>query len=239
MRGKIATIAAVAALAVTGTAVAAGGPGAVFGDDKKQELATDLAQQLEGVNAGEVEQALDAVAEDRMAERRAKMAEGIAAQLNGVSADQVADALAKHEEQMRSAFESGERPDRGGIVTALSEELDKSEAEITDALEAAREAGMAEHRAEALERLELAVESGDLTEEQAAEIRDRIESGEGPRGHHGPGGPGGHGGPGGFGPGGPGGPGGFGPGGPGGPGDEGPSDGASNPAPEPTPNTSA
>jgi len=188
MRGKIAIAAVVGALALGGTAVAAGGPGGMFGPDRQEGLAADLAEQLDGVNANEVGNALDAVAEEKRAEHRTRMAEGIAAELDGVNADQVADALAKHEEQTQ---------------------------------------------AEALERLDEAVENGDVTEEQADEIRERIESGEGPG--HGPGGPG-HGGPGGpggpghHGPGGPGGPG-FGPGGPGGPpptgGEDGSTEGAS------------
>lgn len=210
MRGKIAIAAVVGALALGGTAVAAAGPGGVFGSDHKQELAADLAEQLDGVNANQVENALDAVAEERRAEHRAQMAEGIAGELDGVSADQVEDALAKHEEQMRAAFESGERPDGDSLVTTLADELDRSEDEISAALEASREAAMSEHRAEALERLDAAVENGDITEEQADQIRERIESGEGPMGH-GPGGPG-H-----PGPGGPGGPGFGGPDGPGGP----------------------
>jgi hypothetical protein len=196
---KIAIAATVGALAITGTAVAAGGgpSGGPFGDDHKQELAGDLAAQLDGVNPNEVEQALDAVQEQRMDERRAQMAAGIAAQLNGVSADEVAEALAKHEDEVRS--EQGERPGKDSLVATLSEELDKSQEEIAAALESAREASIEEHQAEALERLDEAVESGDLTEEQADQIRKRIESGPpaGGLGHGGPGGPGGPLGPGG------------------------------------------
>lgn len=201
---KIAVAATVGALAITGTAAAAGGgpSGGLFGDDHKQELADDLAAELDGVNPNEVEQALDAVQEQQMQERRAQMAEGIAAQLDGVSSDAVADALAKHEDEVRSSIEQGQRPDEGSLVATLSEELDKSDEEITAALESAREAGIEEHQTEALERLDEAVENGDVTEEQADQIRERIESGEGPvpgGGHPGPG-PGHPGGP----PGGPG-----------------------------------
>jgi hypothetical protein len=197
MRRKIAVIGAIATLAVTGTAFAGGGGGGLFGDDRQQDFAEDLATELNGVSPGEVEQALDVVGEQRIAEHRTRMAQGIAAQLDGVDADAVSDALATHEKQVRSAIESGERPDMQGLVATLADELGKSEEEITSALEAAREAGVEDRKAEALERLEGAVEDGELTEKQADEIRERIESGPafGP-GHHGPGGPG-------FGPGGP------------------------------------
>lgn len=217
MRRKIAAGAVIAALAVAGTAVAAGGgpAGGLFGDDHKQEFAKDLAGQLEGVSPNQVEQALDTVAEQRMEERRSEMAAAIAGQLDGVSTEDVAAALEKHGQQVRDAIENGERPDVGSLPATLAEELGKSEEEVTDALQAAHEAKAEEHKAEALKRLEAAVEDGDITEEQADEIRERIENGPG----FGPGGPGGHGGPGGpgdhGGPGGPGGPGmGMSPGGP-------------------------
>jgi hypothetical protein len=199
MRGKIAIAAVIGALALGGTAVAAGGPGGMFGADHEQELAADLAEQLKGVNANQVEDALETVAEEQQAEQRAGMAEGIAAELGGVSADRVENALAEHEERMKAAVESGERPGRDSLVATLASGLDRSENEIRAALESSREAVMEEHQAAALERLDAAVESGDITEEQADKIRERIESGEGPGGpgHHGPGGPG-------FGPGGPG-----------------------------------
>jgi hypothetical protein len=200
MRRRIAIAAVIGGLALTGTAMAGGGgPGGLFGGPGSEELAQDLASQLDGVTPGEVEQALDSVAEQRSEERRAEMAAGIAAELDGVDADAVADALAKHEEQVRSAIESGERPDMSGLVTTLSEELGKSEAEITKALDAARESEMEAHKADALKRLDEAVANGDVTDEQADQIREQIENGPGPGGPggHGPGGPG-------FGPGGPG-----------------------------------
>ncbi len=200
MRRRIAIAAVIGGLALTGTAMAAGGgPEGLFGGDGKEQLADDLAAQLDGVTPGEVERALDSVAEQQMEDRRTEMAAGIAAELDGVEADAVADALAKHEEQVRSAIESGERPDIGSLVTTLSEELGKSEDQVTSALEAAQQAGMEEHQADALKRLDEAVSNGDISEQQADQIRERIESGPG------------------FGPGGPGGPG-FGPGGPGSPG---------------------
>ncbi len=199
---KIATVATIAVLAITGTAMAAGGgPGGILGDDDKQEFAQDLAGQLDGVSPVEVSEALDAVAEERMQEHRAEMADAIAAELDGVDAEQVSDALAKHEKQMREGFESGERPEMGSLVTTLSDELGKSEEEVQTALEAVGEKKAAEHEADALQRLDEAVEDGEISEEQADQIRERIESGGGFRPGHGPGGPGGPG----FGPGGPGG----------------------------------
>lgn len=230
MRRKIAIAAVIGGLALTGTAMAGGGgPGGFFGGPGSEELAQDLASQLDGVTPSEVEQALDSVAEQRGEERRAEMAAGIAAELDGVDADAVADALAKHEEQVHSAIESGERPDMGSLVTTLSEDLGKSEAEVTTALEAARETEMEAHKADALKRLDEAAANGDVTDEQADQIREQIENGPGPGGH----GPGGHG---------PGGPG-FGPGGPGlppaqAPEGEGSSDGASG-VPGATPKASA
>ena len=206
MRAKIATGAAIATIAVAGTAVAAGGGGPVgglFGDDRQEELAQDLAQQLDGVSPNEVEQALEAVGEENMEERRTAMAEAIAAELDGVDSSAVADALAKHEEQARASIENGERPEMGSLVTTLADELGKSEDEVTAALEAANDKQAEERQAEMLEKLDEAVANGDVTEEQADQIRERIESGHsGHGGPRGPGGPGGHGGPGGpgFGP---------------------------------------
>jgi nucleoid DNA-binding protein len=210
MRAKIAAGAVIAALAVAGTAVAAGGGGPVaglFGDDHRQEFAEDLAGQLEGVSPNQVEQALDTVAKQRMEEHRSEMAAAIAEQLDGVSADDVAAALKKHEQQVRDAIENGERPEMGSLVTTLADELGKSEDEITDALQAAHEAEAEQHKAEALKRLDQAVEDGDISKKQADQIRERIENGPdfGPHGPGGPGGPGDLGGPGGpgMGPGGP------------------------------------
>jgi hypothetical protein len=84
-----------------------------------------------------------------------------------------------------------------GLVTTLADELGKSEDEISTALDAARETEMKVRKAEALERLDQAVEDGEVTDEQADQIRERIESGPSfGHGDHGPRGPG-------FGPGGP------------------------------------
>jgi hypothetical protein len=184
MRKAILIAVAVGALVVGGTALAyPGGPGPFGNHDERQaEFAGDLASELDGVNANEVEQALDTVREQKMAEHREALAEAISGQLDGVSAEQVESALETHEAEVRDAIENGERPERGSLVTTLADELGKSEDEIQTALEAA-------HEEKSEERLSDAVESGDLTEEEADQIRERMENGTF---GHGPGGPGGH-----------------------------------------------
>lgn len=195
MKKPIAIAATVAALAVAGTAVAAPG-GGVFGgdkDEKQAEFAADLAQKLDGVNANQVESGLEQVLEERKAEMLDERAEALASSLDGVRVDQARAAL----ETVHESVENGqERPDPEQMSAMLAEELGVSEAELEQA-----------RQAEAQQRLDRAVEDGRITEEQAAEIQERIDSGElpGPGGRH-RGGPGGHGGPGGpYGPG-PGGP---------------------------------
>jgi hypothetical protein len=187
--------AAVAALALGGTAIAAAaGPTGLFGDDDpEREFAADLAAELDGVSAGEVESALESVAADREAERRTAMAEAIAADLEGVSADRVADAIGVAEEQMRKAAESGEFPEPGQFTATLADELGISEDEVEDALEASREQAFEEHRDELEQRLDEAVESGRLSEERADAMREGLD-GDGPPmlapapgGHIGPG----------------------------------------------------
>ncbi len=184
MRKAVLIAIAAGALVVGGTAFAyPGGPGP-FGDndERKAEFAGDLASQLDGVNANEVEQALDTVREERMSEHRAEQADAIASQLEGVSAEQVESVLEQHHEQVRAAIENGERPQRGELVTALAADLGKSEEEIETALQGA-------HQEKAEQRLNDAIESGDITEEQADQIRERLENGPrdggplGPRGH--------------------------------------------------------
>lgn len=194
MRKAILIAAAAGALVIGGTAFAyPGGPGPFGADrgEKQAEFADDLAAQLDGVSANEIEQALDTVREERVAEHRAEMAQALAGQLDGVSAEQVATALEERHTEIQSAIENGERPDRGSLKASLAEDLGASEGELEAAFEAKAE-----------QRLNDAVESGDLTQQQADQIRERMENG--PRGF-GPGGPGPHG-PRGFGPGGPGGP---------------------------------
>ncbi len=195
MRKAILIAVAVGALVVGGTAFAyPGGPGPFGGNDgeRQAELASDLAAQLDGVNPNEVEQALDTVREQKMTEHRQQQAEAISSQLDGVNADQVESALETVQSNIQDAIENGERPERGQFATTLADELGVSEEEIQTALQAA-------HQEKGEQRLNDAVESGDLTEEEADQIRERMENGE--RGA-GPGGPGHHG-PRGAGPGGP------------------------------------
>ncbi len=184
----------IAALAIgtAGTAVAAGDDSPWLGGDAKDALAADLASKLDGVNQGNVERALDEVAEERRSEMTAAQSEAIAAELDGVDADAVADALDKAHEQMRAAFEAGERPDRDSLAATLAAELDIDEDAVAKALESAREAQFAERKTEMLDRLDQAVEDGEIDADRAEEIREHIESDEPPKmgkgpGAHGPG----------------------------------------------------
>lgn len=197
MRSRpIAIAAAAGVLALGGTAIAAPG-GLPFGGDpeeKRAEFAEDLAGQLEGVNPGEVESALEALHEERRAEMLDARAEALAEQLDGVSAEQARAALEAVHEQLVQGFESGERTEPGELGSLLADELGVSEDELREAFEAAGDA-----------RLDQAVEDGRITEEQAERLRDNGGPGGfgGPRGpghgppHGGPNGPGGFGAPGG------------------------------------------
>jgi hypothetical protein len=89
---------------------------------------------------------------------------------------------------------------RGEFAEALAAELDLPVDEVTDAIDAVTEQRRAEHRAERQlafdDRLDQAVEDGDLTADQADAIREA--HGAGVLGRRGPGGPahrGGSGGP--------------------------------------------
>lgn len=191
MKKPIAVAATVLALGVAGTAVAAPG-GNVFGgssDDKQAEFASGLAQKLDGVNANEVEQGISELRAERETEMLNERAQNLASQLDGVSVEQATAAL----NEVQSSAEEGTRPDRAETEKLLAEALGVSEEDLQNA-----------QQAEATERLDQAVEDGKVTEDQADEIREQIESGEMPkggRGHGGAGGPG-HGGPGAGGPGG-------------------------------------
>ena len=57
---------------------------------------------------------------------------------------------------------------------------------VTEALESAREAEFAGHRAEMLDRLDQAVENGDIAADRAAEMRERLNSDDGAEMHGGP-----------------------------------------------------
>jgi len=204
MRKRIALGAAIAVLAIGGTAVAApggGGPLGLFGADReegKAELARDLAGKLGGgVSAAEVRKALDQVHEERHAERRSAQAKALAAELDGVSVAQVEAALKKAHDQFEQDRTAGTRPERGAYLATLAKELGQTEAQL-------RTAHRAAHRKQLEARLDEAVKDGDITKARADQISKRLADG---RGLDGPGHRGGrrfHGG-------GPGGPGPFGP----------------------------
>jgi hypothetical protein len=196
MKKPIAVAAAVVVLGAAGTAVAAPGGGVFGGGDPEQrqaEFASDLAGKLDGVNANEVERGLEQLHAEREAEMLNERAEALASGLDGVSVEQTRAAL----ESVHDSIGEGQRPDPSEVEAALAEELGVSVDELTEV-----------RKSEMKQRLDQAVEDGAITEEQADEIRDRIDSGELPPGGPHGGGPGGppHGGPGG-----PGGPGGAGP----------------------------
>jgi hypothetical protein len=152
-------------------------PPAIFGHGADGAFAEDLAAELDGVTVGEMRQALEAVAEDRISEHRQELAKAIAAELDGVSVEQVESALATADERMRQAFESGDPPPSDVFTDTLADELGLGEDEISDALAAARDASFEEHRDEAERRLDEAVESGRLSEKEADAIRERLETG--------------------------------------------------------------
>jgi hypothetical protein len=111
------------------------GPGAP-GDDGSDDFAQELADHLDGVGADEISAALDEIADEHEADRRAEMADALAGQLDGVSADDVAAALQTAEDKMHAAFEDGGMPDPGLFTQTLADELGLSEAEVTKALQA-------------------------------------------------------------------------------------------------------
>jgi biotin operon repressor len=153
----------------------AGGPLVTFGKGPDGSFAEDLAAELD-LSTEEVEQALEAVAEKRRADHRQQMAENLSEHLEGVSVDDIEAALAVAEEQMHEAFEDGDPPRPDQFAATLAEELGLSEDEVEDALAALREEAFSVHREEAGERLDEAVESGKLSEEEADAIRERLES---------------------------------------------------------------
>jgi hypothetical protein len=175
MRRPIAIAATAGALAVGGTAIAApgGGPFGLLGgspEEHETEFARDIASKLDGVSADQVERALEQVREERHAERQAELARALASELDGVSADEIERALDKAHQRMEQEFKQGEPPERDVFVETLAQELDKSEDQIREALQAA-------HRARFERKLDDAVESGRIGEERAKEIRERFEDG--------------------------------------------------------------
>jgi TATA-binding protein-associated factor Taf7 len=205
MRRPLAIAAAAGTLAIAGgTAIAAAGGApldGVFGGDRQEheaEFARDLASRLDGVNADQVERALDDLRRDKQSEHRKAEAKALAAELDGVSAADVEKALRKVEAKFERSRERGEWGRRAGgdFVATLAKELGKTQREIRRAFRAA-------HQKRFESMLDEAVKEGRLTEQQADRIRERMKSGPGMfgdgrrgfRGHHGPGGPGGFGGP--------------------------------------------
>jgi hypothetical protein len=182
----IAIVAVVGALAVGGTALAAGGGGLLGGDRDQNDalLAKDLASKLHGVSSSEVQTALGQVRDERRSERRKQAAAAIAAELDGVSQGDVEKALAKLEASHERA-ERSEQPGQGpgfgrrgdrvgrrgdGFAAALAKELGKSPADVRKALRAAR---TKQFKAQ----LDQAVKDGRLTQAQANQIEKRFKNG--------------------------------------------------------------
>lgn len=208
-RTVAAGVGGVLALAAAATAIAApgGGPLGVFDDrgERQAEQARALGEKL-GVAPGRVERALREIHAERREAREDEMARALAERLE-VSAADAERALERAFAEKRERRADGppqpgerrERDERGGrLATAIAAALDKEPAEVRQAL--------TEIRRERLDaRLAEAVREDRLTQEQADEIRQRVESGRGPgfgrhgggRGHgpgaHGLGGGGGHG----------------------------------------------
>jgi len=127
----------------------------------------------------------------RGGERAAELAEAL-----GVSEAKLEDALeAVHDELRPDAPAEGEQPTppteeeraerEAAFAKALAEELDLSEAEVTAALEELHAAHAAEERAALAERLDTALEDGDLTAADKASVLKAFDAGVlgGPGGH--------------------------------------------------------
>jgi hypothetical protein len=172
MRRPIVIAAVLASLAVGGTAIAASQSPLAGPRDREAQFARELAADLgHGVTAADVQRALAKRRARHLAARRAELARALAPRLDvGVSA--VEQALGKAQANLHQAFESGRRPDPGLFVRTLAQELNKSESQVRQALQAARR--------ELLDRrLDAAVKAGRLTQQQADAIRRRVEQGAG------------------------------------------------------------
>ncbi|QSR25834.1 hypothetical protein CFH99_09385 [Nocardioides aromaticivorans] len=109
----------------------------------------------------------------------------------GVSEDKVSDALDAVRDELRPDADSrpadGEQPTpptdeeraerEAAFVTALAEELGIDEDKVSDALETLRAAARAEHRTELSDRLDQAVEDGDLTAADKASVLKAFDAG--------------------------------------------------------------
>lgn len=119
-----------------------------------------------------------------------------------MDAEALAEALGVSEDELRDALEAVRdeiRPDPGGrpadgerptpptdeeraereaaFVTALAKELGLQESKVSDALETVQAARQAEHRTALSERLDQAVEDGDLTDADKASVLKAYDAG--------------------------------------------------------------
>ena len=203
-RRTMAAIAGAAlALAAVTTALATPGDGplALLGggdrDERRAEHARALGEKL-GVDASRVERALGEIHSERREARQDALARAVAERLAVPAGDaeravERAFAVTRPERGLPRP-EHGERGEKGGPLTrAIANELDKRPQEVREALRAFR-------RERLEQRLAEAVREGRLTERQADELRERIESRRGrglgphgrpgfgpPHGDHGPG----------------------------------------------------
>ncbi len=171
----------VGALAVAGTALAAGGGGPLgfMGggrDQQDAQLAKDLASKLNGVSPAQVQKALGQVRDERMTKRRNEEASAIAAELDGVSNSDVEKALAKVEAKHERTEGQGDRRSfrrelrRDDFAAGLAAELHKTTAEVQKALQAAR-------KKQFNARLDQAVKNGRITQKQADQIKKNFANG--------------------------------------------------------------
>ena len=159
-------------------------------DEAHDAALADLAgrvAEIVGSDADETEAAIKRVSEEMSAEAlEAKLQDAID---DGRITEEQAQ---EYRDNADSAGRRGFRRGFGGkatneeFATRVAEELDLEGDVVADALEQA----MKDIRSEAAERrLQAAIDSGKITEEQAEEIRDKIESGDwngfGKRGRHG------------------------------------------------------
>jgi hypothetical protein len=202
-RRSIAAAATAGTLALGGAAVAvADGDGPFWGDPKEAEaeFAGDLASKLDGVSAGEVQNALRELREERRAQRRKELAGALATELEVSRAD-VEAALEKAERKLEAEvhrrFDEGRGPRldvfRGpdAFIDTLARELGKERAEVRRAFEAVHREGFEAGLDEAVEEGRLTKEQADRIREHFDEGRPRFHGGFGPRGFVKPGPPGG------------------------------------------------